>query len=78
MTGENYMNSKTIAFKVEGMSCGHCEMAINKALMTVEGVVFAKADHKAGKVLVELNKEIEDALLEAAVTKAGYKVSGRV
>jgi copper chaperone CopZ len=71
------MHSKSKELKVEGMSCGHCEMAVNKALMAIEGVVSVKADHKAGKVLVELSKEVEEALLEAAVIKAGYKFSGR-
>jgi len=71
------MHSKSKELQVEGMSCGHCEMAVNKALMAVEGVVSVRADHKTGKVLVELGKEVEEALLKAAVIKAGYKVSGR-
>ena len=39
-------------FQVEGMSCGHCETAVKKSLMAVEGVVDAKADHATKKVVV--------------------------
>jgi copper chaperone CopZ len=72
------MYPKTKEFRVEGMSCGHCEMAVNKSLMAIDGVTSAKADHQAGKVLVELNREVDEALLEQAIIKAGYTVPGRV
>jgi len=60
--------------KVTGMSCGHCEMAVNKSLMEVDGVISAKADHKAGKAVVELDKDVNEEVLKEAVTKAGYQV----
>jgi copper chaperone CopZ len=63
-------------FTVEGMSCGHCEMAVRKSLMEVEGVVSANADHQAKKVVVEASSGVEDAKLKEAITKAGYKVVG--
>jgi copper chaperone CopZ len=72
------MYTKTKEFKVEGMSCGHCEMAVNKSVMTIEGVTSAAADYKEGKVSVKLNKEVDDALIEQAIIKAGYTVSGRI
>ncbi len=68
------MATVTKNFNVEGMSCGHCEMATQKSLMAVEGVVSAKADSKAKKVVVEVNEGVADAALKDAITKAGYKV----
>ncbi len=61
-------------FSVEGMSCMHCEMATQKALMAVKGVVSAKADHKAKKAVVEVEDSVDDATLKQAITKAGYQV----
>ena len=43
-----------IEIKVKGMSCTHCEMRVKKALMEVEGVESAGADHKTGKAWVTL------------------------
>ncbi len=61
-------------FNVEGMSCMHCEMAAQKALMAVSGVVSAKADHKTGKVVVEVDGHSDEAELKQAITEAGYRV----
>ena len=70
------MATVTREFKVEGMSCGHCEMAAQKALLSVAGVVSAKADHMARKAVVEVDEKVEDRLLREAIVKAGYQVVG--
>ncbi|MBU2549935.1 MAG: cation transporter [Proteobacteria bacterium] len=66
--------SEKIVFKVKGMSCGHCEMAVKKALTSVAGVSKAAADHKAGQAEVEIETDQADvgALIEA-IKKAGYE-----
>jgi copper chaperone CopZ len=68
--------SQKIELKVTGMSCGHCEMSVNKALMALGGVIKAQADHKAQKAVVEINEGSvsRDALI-AAVKNAGYEAS---
>lgn len=63
-------------FSVEGMSCGHCEMAVQKSLMGIDGVVSAKADHLGKKTVVEVDEKVNDTVLKDAITKAGYKVVG--
>ncbi len=63
---------KTI--KIEGMMCPHCEAHVKKALEAVTGVEVATANHKSGKAVVNLTKDVSDAVLKKAVEDAGYKV----
>ena len=65
-----------IELKVTGMSCGHCEMAVKKALMALDGVTQAEADHQAQKAVVEVESDrvSREAMIEA-VKKAGYEAS---
>lgn len=68
--------AEKVVLKVTGMSCGHCEMAVNKALMGLDGVKKAIADHKAGQAEVEVEpgKTTREAMIQA-VKKAGYEAS---
>ena len=58
------------------MMCGHCESHVRKALEAVAGVESAVVDHVAGSAVVTLSGPVEDAVLTAAVTDAGYEVTG--
>jgi copper chaperone CopZ len=62
-----------IVIKVEGMMCPHCEARVKEALLNVDGVVSAEADHKSAEARVVGNVS-SDALI-AAVESAGYKAS---
>lgn len=55
---------------VEGMSCGHCEQTVEKALEDVAGVREAKADRGAEQATVDGDADPEK--LVAAVEDAGY------
>lgn len=66
--------TKTV--KIKGMMCPHCEAHVKKALESVEGVESAEASHEAGEAVVVLTKDIPDTGLFAAVTEAGYTVTG--
>jgi copper ion binding protein len=66
--------SQKIELKVTGMSCGHCENTVNKALTALDGVVKAVADHKAQKAVVEFDESrINREAMVDAVVKAGYE-----
>lgn len=56
-----------IELKVNGMTCGHCEMRVKKALEAVPGVVSAKPDHKKGVAVVELSEDVSKDVLVKAV-----------
>ena len=61
-------------FKVEGMMCHHCEMHVEKAVMQIDGVKSAKADHTAGTLTVTVEGQVDESKIKAAVTSAGYEV----
>lgn len=69
--GGNKMN-KTLT--VEGMSCGHCKAAVEKALKNVDGVDNAVVDLNSKTAEVTLSKEVSTEDLTNAVTEAGYEV----
>lgn len=60
--------------KVEGMTCGHCKMAVEKALKSVDGVENAVVDLANKSAEVTLTKEVNDDVLKKAVEDAGYEV----
>ena len=52
---------KEIVLSVKGMMCQHCENSVKKALLSVDGVMSAEADHKKGTatVICTLDTDIE-------------------
>ena len=66
----------TKTLKVEGMMCEHCEARVKKALEAIDGVESAVASHKDGTAVVTLSKDVDTAVLAAAVEAQDYKVTG--
>ena len=66
---------KQVELTVRGMSCGHCEMRVKKALSAVPGVQDAEASHERERATVTIapGQEVSVDLLVAAVTEAGYE-----
>ena len=60
--------------KIEGMMCPHCEATVKKALEKTPGVVSADVSHEAGTAIVELDAEVDNAVLQQAVEDRDYKV----
>jgi Cu2+-exporting ATPase len=56
------------------MMCGHCENTVAKALESLEQVDKAMVSHTAGVAIVELNADVDDAVLTKAVEDKDYKV----
>jgi copper chaperone len=60
--------------KVEGMSCGHCKMAVTKAISGVEGVSSVDVDLDKGEANVAYDPQATDIdAIKKAVNDAGYK-----
>lgn len=58
-------------FKIEGMTCNHCAMAVEKALKAVDGVAKAWVDLESAQAVVEgAGLDVHDLI--AAVEAAGY------
>ena len=66
----------TKTMKIEGMMCGHCEATVKKALEEIAGVESAAVSHEAGTAVLELSKDVDDAVLKKAVEDKGYTVVG--
>ncbi len=59
---------------VTGMTCGHCQAKVEKALKGVTGVYTAIVDLEDGKAEVDFNDDaVTAADLITAVKKAGYE-----
>ena len=61
-----------IEIKVEGMTCGHCEMSVTNELATLAGVQSVNVDHTLGTAVVEA-EGVTHEQLEEAIEEAGYK-----
>jgi copper chaperone len=60
-------------FTVEGMTCGHCEKAVTKALLAVDANAKIVIDRTQNKVQVD-SEQAREALAKAIVEE-GYRVS---
>lgn len=58
---------------VEGMSCNHCKMSVEKALSAVEGVKHAEVDLEKKTAAIALAKDVSDDVLRKAVSDAGFE-----
>lgn len=68
--GDNDMEK---VMNIEGMSCNHCKMAVEKALNQLDGV-SALVDLDTKSATVKLTNDISDDKLKEVVTEAGYQV----
>lgn len=70
-------NTDTVVLNVEGMTCNHCKMAVEKALLKLNGVVSAEVNLADKNVVVNfVNGTAGVGQMKDAVTAAGYKVAG--
>ncbi|MGE5573411.1 MAG: heavy-metal-associated domain-containing protein [Bacteroidota bacterium] len=66
----------TLVLHIKGMSCNHCRVAVEKALLQVPGVRSAEADLASGTARVTFDPTRASRLeMEKAVEREGYRVS---
>lgn len=68
------MRIKTL--NIEGMSCGHCETRVRKALENVDGVCEAVVSHERKTAVVTLDKDVPNEILKQSVESEDYLVLG--
>jgi len=59
--------------KVSGMTCGHCEKAVDKAIHQVDPHAVVTIDRSAGKVRIESSQPRQT--LAQAIVAQGYAVA---
>jgi copper chaperone CopZ len=72
------MSGSTITYKVQGMTCGHCEKAVTEEVSGIAGVTEVRAASDTGLVPVTAASGLADEAVRAAVDEAGYELVGRV
>jgi copper chaperone len=67
---------KQTTLDIEGMSCGHCLNAVNRALAALPGVEIESV--RIGRADVRFDETVTDTTrIEAAVADAGYRAKVR-
>ena len=62
--------------KVDGMSCGHCKMSVEKAVGSLAGVARAQVNLEAGNLSVSFDEaRVSLEAIKEAVRDAGYEVA---
>ena len=59
---------------IEGMSCNHCKMNVEKALKEIDGVEEVNVSLEEKNAIIKLNKEVSDSEIKNAIQEAGYAV----
>lgn len=60
------------AFKVSGMSCGHCVRAITQAIKALDASAEVEVDLASG--LVQVSDGLDREQVQAAIREEGYVV----
>ena len=60
-------------FQVQGMTCGHCEIAVKKAVTRLDPEATVVIDRPAGKVDVSSNKDRKE--IAHVIADEGYTVA---
>jgi copper chaperone CopZ len=65
---------KPVTLHIEGMSCGHCLNAVNRALSALPGVRLDSVE--IGRAALHYDESVIDpAAIEHAVSDAGYRAT---
>lgn len=66
-----------ITLRIEGMSCGHCKAAVEKAVQGLSGVKEAEADlnQKSLTVIYDRGKTGKEDIVKAVLNE-GYQITG--
>ena len=75
MTPVAETGSRTVAYGVLGMSCGHCSAAVTEALTALPGVSGVEIDLPGKQALVTASGELDPAAVREAVETAGYQLA---
>ena len=60
-------------FQVQGMTCGHCEIAVKNAITRLDPDAKVEVDRNTGKVEVKSNKTRDE--IAHVITEEGYKIA---
>lgn len=59
---------------IEGMSCNHCKMTVEKALNSLEGVTEVEVSLENKSATIKTNKQVENTKIREVIIDAGFNV----
>ncbi|TGC09725.1 heavy-metal-associated domain-containing protein [Methanolobus halotolerans] len=63
------------SIRIEGMSCGHCQATVDKAIRSVEGVQDVTVDLGEKQARVVYDPTVTNiTVIKSAISNAGYDV----
>ena len=62
-----------ILIKIDGMTCNHCKMAVEKALAGIEGIKSFTVSLEEGSAEIVGNPNVDSVI--SAIGRAGYSAS---
>lgn len=69
------MTNDTIIYEVEGMSCNHCKMSVEKTISQLVGVNNVEVD--LGHKLAIVTGSPNDEMVKKAIEDLGFEFKGR-
>lgn len=63
-------------FQVPGMSCEHCERAVQSELLKVDGVYNVDVNLDTKTVVVNHDAVVDTGAMREAIEEAGYEIEG--
>jgi copper chaperone len=65
-----------LILRVEGMTCGHCEIAVADAVRKLPGIKKTKASRRKREVVTDYDAaSVTPAQIAAAINATGYRVA---
>lgn len=61
------------AFRVEGMTCSHCEASVREEVEELPGVEVVAVDRESGRLVVR-GESLDESSIRDAVAAAGYRL----
>jgi sulfite exporter TauE/SafE/copper chaperone CopZ len=78
MSSHHSDTDMTATVRILGMSCGSCEIILERSLKKIKGVTSVNVDHRTGIAIITASAEScpDPTEIERVVAGAGYRVAG--
>lgn len=73
-SGDKSMSEFVKEVSIEGMSCNHCKMSVEKAVGSIEGVTNVEVSLENKNAIVKSNIELDEDKIKNAIEEEGFKV----
>ena len=73
-SGDKSMSEFVKEISIEGMSCNHCKMSVEKAVGNIKGVTSVEVSLENKNAIVKSNVELDEDKIKNAIEEEGFKV----